>query len=713
MITGTQKDSVAASAERFINEVRTKNENFYATDRGQGALRDLKQTFPHTWLYVGELVQNAVDAGAKHIRLAVDEVKRSLLVEHDGVPFTSEHVEALCVRGMSKKGAGTVGFMGIGFKAVFQSFECVDVSSGPWRFGFRVSEVVGEFGDRQRNWLGCVLPEYSETILPPSDGMTCRFFLHRRLDRLGPIADDVTNVLSPDLLVLALLARRGVEEVEWAGERWLLAQTEQVVDDQITRVVLTARHHEDGDMRQWVLFSAKYQPSRAAIARFLEHRQIQPRPEERDAVYAEAQRERTVEVFCPLDEHDLPHPPKHGQAYALLPTGVQVPLGLHVQADWLLVTSRREIMEVETNEWHREILARLAGLIRAYLSWVTTLDDMPERTLTESYSVLPDWSETDGAFAIYLQDTSFRESLRSELAELSFLPVRAAGGLRFIKPSEARVVPSVLRSFDDTRYLPWVLLGDYVLSTAVLGTRALGTLSELHLLQDFNVDDLVARWETGVVGTWRQELGTPGPDAHLRLLRALSTLDETPAWRNATLRCLPAADGGWISRASAVGLPLDWDSIPYENPEPPLRSLVEPYLAAPNRRLEWSFDRSVRRDPAAQQYLQELPRDKFENVLGSWWEGLPDHPDEATQSLVLDVTCWVLLKQKQRTGLVLRVLCEDGTLAPLDCALLADPYAASARRRFFAGHPVVSGRYLHHKPGFVSAGIKCQRFRRF
>jgi hypothetical protein len=357
MLAETDNATDRARPERFVREVRTKNQAFYATDRGQGVLKDLQQTFRHPWLYVGGLLQNAVDAGAKRIRLDVDETTRSLVVEHDGAAFDEEHVEALCVRGMSKKGAGTVGFMGIGFEAVFQSFECVDVSSGPWRFGFRVSEDVGEFGDRQRKWLGCVLPEYSDTIEAPSDGMTCRFFLHKRLERPGPIADDVTKVLSPDLLVLALLARRGVEEVEWAGEHWLLEQTEHAIDGQTSRVVLTAYHDNSGGTRQWVLFSARYEPTRSAIARFLEHRQIQPRPEERDAVYAKARRERTVEVFCPLDEHGFPQPPRRGQAYALLATGVNVPLGLHVQADRLLVTSRREIMEVETNEWHREILA--------------------------------------------------------------------------------------------------------------------------------------------------------------------------------------------------------------------------------------------------------------------------------------------------------------------------------------------------------------------
>jgi hypothetical protein len=702
MLTCTKTAITDEAAARSLENVRAKNLEFYATDRGQGALKDLQQTFPHPWLYVGELLQNAVDAGAKHIRLSVDETARTLVVEHDGASFDDGHVEALCVRGMSKKGAGTVGFMGIGFKAVFQSFECINVSSGPWRFGFRVSEVVGEFGDRQRDWLGCVLPIYDQAITPPSPGMTCRFFLHDRLQRLGPIAEDVTKVLSADLLVLALLARRGVEEVEWASEHWLLEQIEEIVDEQITRVKLIAYHEVSEHTREWILFSSRYQPSRAAIARFLEHRQIQPRPEEKEAVYAEARRERTVEVFCPLDARGFPQPPRRGQAYALLPTGVNMPLGLHVQADWLLVTSRREIMEVETNEWHREMLSRLAMLVAAYLSWVTTLQDMPDQAVGEAIDVLPDWSDTDGAFRAYLSDPEFHDGLKAALSSLSFLPVRTAKGTCFATPADARLLPPILHSFDDTALLPWVLFGDCVLSGKILGSRTMESLSHLELLTPIAVVDLSDHWANGIVGVWREQLGSRGPDAHLLLLRALAGLDDLSAWRESRLRCLPAAGGGeWIDRNSAIGFPLEWDSVPDQDPA--LRSLLEPYLAPPQERLDWGFDRSLRRDVAAHEYVRQIRRENFEELMRRWWEGLPTQPDTDVQALILDVTCWVHLKQKQRANLVMRALCEDGTLAQLENAVLADPYASQARRRFFPKVSIVSPWYLHHKPGLSEA----------
>jgi hypothetical protein len=691
-------------AKAFVDHVRTENIAFYSSDLGQGALKDLQQTFPHPWLYVGELLQNAVDAGAKKIRLAAEPGSSVLVFEHDGAAFEESHVRGLCSRGMSTKGAGNVGFMGIGFKAVFQSFESVDVSSAPWRFRLCVKEEVGEYGDRQRDWLGCVSPAYVDSISDPSPGMHCRFILQERLERLGAIDGDIAHLLAPDLLVLGLLARRGVQGVEWNDQRWALSQSETILDDTTTRVILDALDETTSEVRQWILFSATYQPSREAIARFLEHRQIRPKPPEKEKVYGEARRRRSVEVFCPLDQTGTPLPPRRGQAHALLPTGNTVPMGLHVQADWLLNTSRRELMEVETNAWHQEILARLAGLLRAYLDWLTTLPTMSERRLAESYAVLPAWDETEGAFVTYLGNPSFRDGVRAALSDLAFLPVRRDDGIRFVPPGEAMLLPSALQVFDDNKQRPWELFGGDVISTGLLGVSAKQSLAELGLLRPLGATDLVARWDEGEVGRWRESLGERAAEAHHRLLNALASLDGEAAWRDAPLRCLPAASGAWIDRHSAVGLPSDWDSVPEE--DPPLRSWLEPFLAPNETRVDWPFDRALQRDANARQYVASLARSKTDEILNRWWNAFPTSPDDGVCALVLDVTSWVRSKRRQQPGLVTRVLCDapSGTvLVPLSEAVLAEPYASGARRRFFEEYPPVSGMYLNHEPGVSDA----------
>lgn len=469
------------AAQNFILAVCAKNREFYDSDLGQGALKDFQQTFPHPWLYVGELLQNAVDAGATRIRLAVEG--SSLVFEHDGAAFEERHVVGLCSRGMSTKGAASVGFMGIGFKAVFHSFECVDVASGPWRFRLCVTEEIGEYGERQRDWLGCALPTFVESISGPSAGMRCRFVMHGRLDRLAPIGDDIGRVLSADLLVLALLARRGVREVEWNGQRWALSQVEHALTENQSRVLLDALDEKTGNIQQWILFSSTYQPSREAIGRFLEHRGLGKNPTERAKVYAEAKRTRTVEAFCPLDASGNPLPPRHGQAHALLPTDQIVPIGLHLQADWLLNTSRRELMDVETNRWHQEILAQLPGLLRAYLEWVTQLPPMPDARLADAYAVFPSWDDAEETFASYLASPLFRDSLRETLADLAFLPVRRHEGIRFAAPGDALLLPTELQVFDSALLCPWELFGGDIISTVLLGSPARASLEGIALLQ--------------------------------------------------------------------------------------------------------------------------------------------------------------------------------------------------------------------------------------
>ncbi len=81
--------SSAEAARAFIDELRAKNEAFYRDDRGRGALNTLQQTF-QKWHYVAELLQNAIDEQAHHIRIVING--GNLVFEHDGRSFTPSNV---------------------------------------------------------------------------------------------------------------------------------------------------------------------------------------------------------------------------------------------------------------------------------------------------------------------------------------------------------------------------------------------------------------------------------------------------------------------------------------------------------------------------------------------------------------------------------------------------------------------------------------------
>lgn len=67
---------------------------------------------------VSELLQNADDAGAHAVSVAIED--DTLVFEHDGDDFTEDHFASLCRFGFSnKRSLHTIGFRGIGFKSTF------------------------------------------------------------------------------------------------------------------------------------------------------------------------------------------------------------------------------------------------------------------------------------------------------------------------------------------------------------------------------------------------------------------------------------------------------------------------------------------------------------------------------------------------------------------------------------------------------------------
>ena len=107
----------------------------------RGFLAILEKQFDRSDAYVWELLQNGVDDGAEAVRVERLPRNGGLRVSHDGRPFSPLDVLGLSSVGLSTKsllrddGAGrSIGFMGIGFKAVYRRFRRVTVSDRVWRF---------------------------------------------------------------------------------------------------------------------------------------------------------------------------------------------------------------------------------------------------------------------------------------------------------------------------------------------------------------------------------------------------------------------------------------------------------------------------------------------------------------------------------------------------------------------------------------------------
>jgi len=115
----------------------------------RGFLAILEKQFPRNDLYLFELLQNAVDDGANNINMtslksigtAGGGGQGGIHFCHNGRGFTPLDVLGLASVGLSTKGSSTdekrkIGFMGVGFKAVYKRFARVTVFDHVWKFRF-------------------------------------------------------------------------------------------------------------------------------------------------------------------------------------------------------------------------------------------------------------------------------------------------------------------------------------------------------------------------------------------------------------------------------------------------------------------------------------------------------------------------------------------------------------------------------------------------
>ena len=182
--------------------------------------RLLEPSLPTPWMYVFELTQNARDAGARRVSWTM--ANGALVLQHDGTEVLEErHIRGLCAIRQSTKGAGAVGFMGVGFKSVFGRFGPVGVTDDRWQIRFTVEGAKNPYGKRVTDWFGALLPRVDSTLAPPDPGFTTRFELDQPLNRAGVLLDDLTKLVSiEDLTPLAVLALRGLEQIRVGKDLW-------------------------------------------------------------------------------------------------------------------------------------------------------------------------------------------------------------------------------------------------------------------------------------------------------------------------------------------------------------------------------------------------------------------------------------------------------------------------------------------------------------
>ena len=671
-------------------------------------MRAFELTFEHRWIYVFELVQNALDAGARSIAFRLSDDGDTLIFQHDGRNSLDEDdVEGLSKVFRSTKGAASVGFMGIGFKSVFGRFREARVSGWDWTFRYKMPLVVGEeYGDVQIDPLGAVLPFWDDGIAKPEAGFTTRFELRKRADPAANLQSDLTRLLSDDdPTLLAVLAASNLERLDVDGRVWKLSVDDGVVDGSMAATALS-----DGEERRWQLFPVKFEPSRAAIRRFLEYRKIQPAEEEREQVYAVAARERRVLGVLPLGDRDLPAPPRRGGIYATLPTEVTLPLGFHVNADWLLNISRTGLGEIEDDPWQRDIMERVADVLASVLGWAARTFSEPDAAKA-AFAVLASPVPEAGGLEAILAEERWLSRLRDLLEDASVIPVwtEEAGALGFAKPREAIVPPVPFAEvFEDHPTLrPAALLRGPVLVHQVLGEGGY-KLDRAGLLAEMSSSDLEQAWAGGLANWWEklEDEESTRRDLLFRVWGTVSELTSDNAWSTTMLPCIRTAGGAWrtVDESAYFNEPLPSEREPGG---PETRGLMEPFIPSEDCCLAEDWSRTLRQGAGKERGVR--------GHLSQAWEWIETHARsiglrKLVESAVnrLDTSPdpdWSVLvplgrwaAHRNRRDLLIRVLVESqsgGRGVPVGDALLTEPYVrGQSRGCLFPNTPVISSAYL-------------------
>ncbi len=664
----TKANSIEERRRSFVDEVRVENEQDFPPPARKAVETMLSAGHPHPWAYVYELTQNARDAGAR--RISWRSTGESLLFQHDGNTALNEsHVRGLASLGASTKGSNAIGFMGVGFKSVFERFRSARISGFGWRVRFDIGTRAASFDAEIVNWFDTLLPHWDTEPFDPDDGYTTAFLLGSPVVSAARLTTDLAHLASPDdPTPLSVLALRGLEQVRIDDVTWDLSAEDGVVE---------VRRANDGFLRRWRFFRSRYRPDDGAMRRFVEARR-----ELTDHKAAETDRpERVVVALVPLGEDGLPDPPDRGRVYATLPTRVLIPMGFHLQADWLVNLDRQNLRAIAGNPWQEAIVRQVPKLVQDMLVWVTEESDAARR---RGYRILRDPTDTEGEFSNALAD--LRGDFIRSLEELKIVPTLGPRTRRFSTPRGVIRLPGrFLTEFGKRpEWRPDLLFERDLMDERLLGSRAMQFADWLGWGRDVDPDDV--SWTVTLPSWW----SSVPSDERIDALFALWSCVYEREWHDAPV--VPTEADGWLRASDTFWLNERFPS----DSEPSgavVRSVLAPFLPAAEQRLPPKIRARVERT-YRHAGVDWLEAGHCEQELADIVKQACAAAEEGSDFPLVELLDWALARGANRQDLVPLVLTEDGQREPSE-SLAADPLVpgGTARRLLFPDVPALVDDY--------------------
>lgn len=373
--------------------------------------------------FIYEILQNAEDAGATHIKFHLE--KERLVIYHNGRPFDEKDIEGVCGIANGTKEDGTrIGHFGIGFKSVYCYTERPHIYSGAHRF------VI----------INQLFPEEVTPIPGLADSETCMILPFDREDVSAEIAyQEIRNALTKKINADSLLMLTNIADVEIRIEGYA-----DVITISKERYPLDSVAYPDN------VFSLSVQTTYTNIS--------SGKQREQDADYlffTDANKEATAVIFN-VEGKEL-KPIRNSKVYAYFPTAKEAHQGFYIHAPFDTTPARDNFKEgAEYGKHNIHLIQNIGSLIWFAFTWMR---DHRYLSVSGFRNVFPiyEYDVDDVLYGLYQNSVDI-------IAEEAIIPTNIAGEFKKLSdvcfPESGNIVETFdtddMRRLTGRRQASWI-----------------------------------------------------------------------------------------------------------------------------------------------------------------------------------------------------------------------------------------------------------------
>jgi hypothetical protein len=360
----------AAQAEAVVEEVAEYNREWYEHPNSQAIAGAVPRIFPEGTAIVYELLQNAADCGAK--RAAFNWKDDTLFFLHDGSWFTENDVEAISFVNVSFKPPDDIGFMGLGFKAVYEVCSRPQIHSEPYHFLFDQAKDGGELFPE---WI----PADRRAVV--HEPFTTLFRMPIQPNKVKELRGELGDFEGRSLLYT------GLSELEIDRCGFSCRSLRSGALDSGAAWSVVRLDQSDKDERSYLLLSRSFGPSDEAAEEFAENRDPNTTP---DLYRGSAGHREEVTLTVELQGDGSPRRVLgSGNLQVYLPTSIELGCPFDLQGNFIIDASRQQIKS-RSGPWNSEYLSLTGTLVADLLSYARNLSQGGSTGWERFYSLIPD-----------------------------------------------------------------------------------------------------------------------------------------------------------------------------------------------------------------------------------------------------------------------------------------------------------------------------------